>query len=170
MLDGHVGRPREFSRWQVTLVAPLLAIMLGACSGSSGSSAAASSPIPSRVAPPTTSATPVTTPQGGPAVTTFDAPSSFMCLAQDPSQAQVTIGWVAPSATDIAITLDGASPPTGIRTSLPFRVPAGPASAPGVTIVFACGPALQHTITLAWRTKSSPVTTRVVTVTKAPTP
>lgn len=82
----------------------------------------------------------------------------------------MTIGWVAPSASDVAITLDGAALPSGIRPSLPFQVPAGPATAPGVTIVFACNPAAQHTITLAWRTKRSPVTTRVVTVTKAPIP
>jgi hypothetical protein len=171
MLDGNVRRRGEFWRLPFVLGAPLVAIILGACSGSTGSSTASTSPrpIPSRTAPPTTSPPTVTTPEGGPEVTTFNAPTSFTCLAQDPSQAQVTIGWTAPSATQVAIGLDGAPPPSGIRNSFPFQVPAGPASGPGVTIVFACGPAFQHTITLAWRMKKSPRTLRVVSIAKMPT-
>jgi hypothetical protein len=36
---------------------------------------------------------------GRPALTMFNAPSSYTCLTQDPTQAQVTLGWSAPSAT-----------------------------------------------------------------------
>jgi len=172
MLGQQVRRHRGCSWLAFVLGATLFGVTLGACSGATGSSSASSSarPIPVRVPPPTTSPPTVTTPQGGPEVTAFNAPTSFTCLSQDPSQGQVTIGWTVPSATQVAIVLDGAPPPSGIRGSLPYAVPAGPARGPGVTIVFACSPAAQHTIMLAWRTKDSPATVRLVPVAKVATP
>jgi hypothetical protein len=75
------------------VVATGLAIAaLAACSGGTSSSSTAPNPILQPTAAPTTSPPTVTTPQGGPALTMFDAPSSFTCLTQDPTQAQVTIG------------------------------------------------------------------------------
>ena len=50
----------------------------------------------------------------------------------------------------------------------PFEVPAGPPSGVGTAIVFPCAPGERHTIALGWRAGRSPVTRRVVTVTKAP--
>jgi hypothetical protein len=104
---------------------------------------------------------------GRPALTMFNAPSSYTCLTQDPTQAQVTLGWSAPSATQVVVTLDGTPPPRGIRAALPYEVPAGPATGPGVTIVFACGTA-PHTIELRWQRQHSAATVRDVSVVSAP--
>jgi len=100
----------------------------------------------------------------------FDAPTSFSCLAQDPAETQVTLGWVVPSAERVSVALDGRVLPRGIRSALPYDVPAGPAVGPGATVVFACNPVAQHTITLSWSFKRSPSTTRVVSVTRAAAP
>lgn len=145
------------------LVLPLATAVLAACSGSGSSGTQA---VPQPTAGPTTSAPTVTTPEGGPALTTFNAPILFSCLSQDPAPAQVTIGCAAPSATGLVLTLDGSRPARGIQSSLPYEMPAGPPAGPGVTVVFACG-AAQHTITLAWTMPHTPPTTRVVSVTKA---
>jgi hypothetical protein len=170
--EGTMRRCRDSSWLSVVIGVTLVGVALGACSGTSGSSAAPSAgrPIPVRVPPPPPSAPTITTPQGGPAVTEFNAPASFTCMTQDPSQAQVTIGWSAPSATQVAVVLDGVQPPSGLRPSVPYEVPAGPASGPGVTVVLACAPAVQHTIMLEWRTKGSPATVRLVSLAKATTP
>jgi hypothetical protein len=165
-------RRRERARLPVVVGATLVGVLVAACSGGTGSSAASSGgrPIPSPTSPPSTSPPNITTPDGAPAVTAFYAPTTFSCVNEDPSQGQVTIGWTVPSATQVGIVLDGAPPPSGIRISVPYAVPAGPPRGPGVTIVFACGPA-QHTIMLSWRTKTSPATVRLVSVTKiAPPP
>ncbi len=61
------------------------------------------------------------------------------------------------------------APSRGIRTSLPYEVPAGPASGPGVTVVFACSPA-PHTISLRWEMRKAPATIRVVSVLEAAAP
>jgi len=145
-------------------VSGLAAGTLAACSGGAASS---SDGIPQPAAAPSTSAPNVTTPQGGPALAMFNAPTSFSCLTQDPAQAQVTIGWDAPSATQVTVTLDGVQPPRGIRASVPYEVPAGPPRGPGVTVVFACG-APHHTIRLRWTMNHSPGTMRVVSVAAAP--
>ena len=56
----------------------------------------------------------------------------------DGIQAQVTVGWSVPSATDVTVLLDGASPPVGIQDTAPYQVPAGKAPGVGSTIVFPC--------------------------------
>jgi hypothetical protein len=90
-----------------------------------------------------------------------------------PNRSQVTIGWHVPSATVVSLAFDGRPLPTPPLARLyvpaqpPFEVPAGGPSGIGATIVFPCVPGQRHTIALGWRTGRSPVTRRVVTVTKA---
>lgn len=110
----------------------------------------------------------VTTPEGGPALVEYHAPSTFTCMPGTPDQAQITLGWSAPSATDVSFTLDGAPLAKGIQNPIPYEVPAGGAAQVGATIVFACEPASTHTITATWRMNDSPPTERVITITKEP--
>jgi hypothetical protein len=90
------------------------------------------------------------------------------------NRAQITIGWHVPSATAVSVALDGRALPIPALTRIyapaqpPFEVPAGPPSGVGTAIVFPCMPGERHTIALGWRAGRSPVTRRVVTVTKAP--
>jgi hypothetical protein len=151
----------------------VLGVALAGCSGGSDASssgdAAHEQAIPARTPPPSTSLPVVTVAGGAPEVTQFAAPSTFTCLAGDPSQAQVTIGWNVPSATEVEITLDGATPASGIQDTLPYQVPAGAPGGPGVTIVFPCEPANDHVITLTWRAGSSAPTERAVSVSKTAT-
>jgi hypothetical protein len=155
------------------LVFAAASTLLAACGdddGSSGSGGAATErSIPTRVPAPPTPLPVVTVPGGAPEVTEFAAPRSFSCLAESPEQAQVTIGWNVPSATDVAVQLDGSVPASGIQDALPYQVPAGPAVGPGVAMVFPCDLA-EHTITLTWTAGSSPPTERVVAITKAARP
>ena len=130
-------------------------------------------PIPSRYPPPDTLTPGITTPDGAPRVTEFNAPNQFWCMSGYPNRAQVTIGWHVPSATAVSLGLDGRPLPTPPLERLyaagqpPFEVPAGGPSGIGATVVFPCVPGQRHMITVAWRTGGSPVTRRVVTVTKA---
>jgi hypothetical protein len=152
-------------------------LLLAACGGSSSSTSVATSrpgnPIPTRYPPPSTTTPGVTTPNGAPRITEFKAPNQYRCMAGYPNRAQVTIGWNVPSATTVSLALDGRALPIPPLTHIyapaqpPFEVPAGPASGIGAAIVFPCVPGQRHTIALSWRAGSSPVTRRVVTLTKA---
>jgi hypothetical protein len=90
-----------------------------------------------------------------------------------PNRVQVTVGWHVPSATAVSLALDGrplSAPPLQrlyASAQPPFEVPVGGPSGIGATIVFPCVPGQRHTIALAWRAGRSPITRRVVTVTKA---
>jgi hypothetical protein len=123
-------------------------------------------PTPTTTPPPPTAR--VTTPEGTMAVLQFHAPTSFTCLAQYPSQAQVTIGWYIPSATRVTETFDGTTMHSGIRDALPFAVSAGVNL--GTTLVFGCDSGTTHTIVLTWYGQGLPPTKRVVTVHKATAP
>jgi hypothetical protein len=120
--------------------------------------------IPTLTAPPSPSAPVVTTPEGGVAAVQFNAPTSFSCLSQYPTQAQVTIGWNVPSATGVTESFDGTTMHSGIRSVLPFVVPAGPAVGPGATLVFGCHSGVNHTIVVTWSRQGLPSTSRVVKV------
>ncbi len=126
--------------------------------------------LPTPTAPPPATHPLVTSPPGGPAVVQFQAPSTFSCLAQNPAQAQITIGWNVPASTQVTVALDGAALHRGIRRRLPFIVPAGPSLGPGATLVFACDGGSSHTVVLTWRRQGIPSTTRVVRVHKVPPP
>jgi hypothetical protein len=147
--------------WRGAALASLLLLaVVGACSTSDDEAA----PIPTRTVEPTTLAPVVTEPGGSPAVEAFVAPETFVCLAEDPRQAQVTLGWDVPTATEVAISLDGEPVPSGIRDELPFEVPAGGARGIGTTVVFACDGSDARTITIAWSIDGSPPTEQVVNV------
>ncbi len=107
---------------------------------------------------------------GPPKVVQFAAPRRFWCLQAHPGQAQVTIGWSVPSATDVAVLLDGRRLHAGLRRALPFAVLAGPASGIGATVVFPCRSGDRHRITIRWRMGSSPPAQRTVTIAKASRP
>lgn len=138
--------------------------------GGGGSVVDGPAPIPTRTAPPTTAAPVVTTPDGAPALVEYHAPTTFYCLANTPNEAQVTIGWNAPSATDVSLTLDGEPLVSGIQPAPPYQVPAGGPTGFGATVVFACNPASEHTIKATWKMNDSPPTERTITITKATAP
>jgi hypothetical protein len=125
--------------------------------------------IPLQTVPDVTSP-PVTTPSGQPALTQFNAPSTFSCLTVYPSQAQVTIGWHAPTADRVTVRFDGAPIHIGLQDALPFDVPAGKAPGPGTTIVFACAAGDHHRVTLQWDASGLRPMTRTFTVTKVASP
>ncbi len=139
----------------------LIAVLCG-CSASDDAADAES--IPTRPVPPTAPATVVTEPGGAPVVEQFVAPDSFVCLAEDPRQAQVTVGWDVPTATDVTILLDGAPVHSGIHDELPFAVTAGTARGIGSTIVFDCAASDARTITIQWTVGASPPAEHVVQV------
>ncbi len=120
--------------------------------------------LPTQTTAPFPSTSPVTTPDGAMAVLQFHPPTSFSCLAQYPSQAQVTIGWNIPSATRVTETFDGTMMHSGIRDALPFAVSAGVNL--GTTLVFGCDSGVSHTIVLTWYGQGLSPTRRVVTVHK----
>lgn len=130
-------------------------------------------PIPTRTPPPPTTTPGITTANGAPRVTQFHAPTQFWCLPDYPNRAQVTIGWNVPSATTTSATLDGRAMSTGQLSRItsssrpPFELLAGGPTGIGATIVFPCVPGQRHTIKLRWKIGGSPITERVVTVTKA---
>jgi hypothetical protein len=124
--------------------------------------------LPTPTTAPSPSTSPVTTPDGAMAVLQFHAPTSFSCLAQYPSQAQVTIGWNIPSATSVTETFDGTIMHSGIRDTLPFAVSAGVNL--GTTLVFGCNSGATHTIVLTWYGQGLPPLRRVVAVHKVAAP
>jgi hypothetical protein len=151
----------------------VLALSVASCGGSSGGSSTESNiNAGGRTIPKTTSTeakqpTTVTTSNGAPKVVQFKVPGNFWCLHADPGQAQVIVGWSAPSATSAAVLLDGKRVHTGIRKTLPFAVPAGDPSGIGSTVVFPCNAGNHHRITIRWRAHGSPAAERTVTITKA---
>jgi hypothetical protein len=151
----------------------VVALAATGCSGSGGSAGktidAGGSAIPARTPTTSTRQPTVTTADGAPKIIQWEAPRSFWCLKAHPGQAQVTVGWSAPSATTVAVLLDGTLLHTGIRKALPFWVPAGKAAGIGGTLVFRCGAGNQHRVTVRWRRHGSPVETRTVTIRKAAT-
>jgi hypothetical protein len=155
--------------YAIAVLAALPAALVGCGDGSASRPIPrAGHPIPTRNPPASTPPVPgITTPDGAPKLTQFRAPSRFWCLAQYPDRAQVTIGWSAPSATAVSLRLDGRKLPSGLQASPPFQVPAGPPSGNGAAVVFACRPGTRHTISIDWRIKGSPKTSRTVIVRKA---
>ena len=153
------------------------AALLAGCGSSSSSTTVAKSragnPIPTRYPPPSTTTPGITYPNGSPRITEFYAPARFECMGGYPNRAQVTIGWHVPSATAVSLTLDGRPLPVPPLDRMyapgepPFEVPAGGPSGIGAAIVFPCRPAARHTIAMGWRAGPSPVTRRVVTITRA---
>ena len=184
-----MGKQRSSARrslgWSVTGAA-VVVLLGGACTGDpsitpSASPAGSGTTVPAGAAtaapgapgipipPPTTVATTqapvVTTPEGGPAVVDLVVPDTFTCLA-DGVEAQVTVGWSAPSATGLTILLDGTSPPSGIQDTMPYQVPAGTAAGIGSTIVFPCDSGTEHTLTMTW-SMGTETTERTFTITEA---
>jgi hypothetical protein len=137
--------------------------LLAGCSSSAGSAAATSPPAPA--APASSSASPITG-APAPAVTEIRGPKTFRCLPAYPDQAQVTIGFSSPDATDVTFTLDGKTLPVGVKDVAPFEVPANGPTGIGATIVFACSAGKTHSIEGSWVTGDSPATTHVFTVKK----
>ena len=169
------GRPRRGrAKWCIPILGA--AIALAGCGGSSNSVATSRPglPIPTRNPPPATTTPGITTANGAPRITQFQAPTRFWCMPEYPNRAQVTIGWNVPSATTTSAALDGHALAIGKLANLlgsaqpPFVVLAGGTTGIGTTVVFPCVPGQRHTITLRWRIGQSPITERVVTVTKAP--
>jgi hypothetical protein len=155
------------------LTAFALAVCLASCGGSSGGGstragvAAGGKTIPKTTTTTTPQPTTVTTPGGAPKVVQFKTPRKFWCLNDNPGQAQVIVGWSVPSATSVAVLLDGTRLHSGIRAALPFEVPAGDPSGIGSTVVFPCNSGARHRVTIRWRAHGSPVTQRTVTIAKA---
>lgn len=103
----------------------------------------------------------------GTGVAQFKAPEKFWCLRANPDEAQATLGWSAPQATEVKVFLDGEELHSGIRETLPFTVPAGDATGIGTTVVFACEPGDSHEVEVRWRMADSPPAERAVTIDKA---
>ncbi|MDI9917320.1 hypothetical protein [Rhodococcus sp. IEGM 1379] len=80
----------------------------------------------------------------------------------------MTVGWSAPSATDVSLALDGQLLPVGIQNELPYQVPAGGPTGIGAAVVFACDSATHHTIDITWTGHARPATSRTVTIVKEP--
>ena len=157
------------------LVAFAVAGVLGGCGGSSSSvvTSRPGLPIPTRFASEQTTTPGITTADGAPRVTQFQAPTKFWCLPDYSNRSQITIGWHVPSATAVSLKFDGRTLSTVALSRLlapgqpPFEVLAGGPTGIGATIVFPCVPGQRHTIRLRWRAGGSPAAERVVTVSKA---
>jgi hypothetical protein len=108
----------------------------------------------------------LTTAGGAPRVVQFAVPHRFWCLKAHPDQAQVTAGWSVPSATHVAVLLDGAQVHAGIRKSLPFSVQAGTPAGIGTTVVFPCRGTRTHRLTVRWQAHGSPWAEREATIRK----
>jgi hypothetical protein len=150
-----------------------LALTATACSESanhktsSGAIDAGGTTIPAAKTTSAPTAPTITTASGAPKVVEFAAPHSFWCLEAHAGQAQVTLGWSVPSATTVAVLLDGRRVHTGIRKALPFWLPAGKAAGIGGTIVFRCRSQNRHRVTVHWRMRRSAIETRTVAIRKA---
>jgi hypothetical protein len=151
----------------------LLALSVASCGGSSGGSSTESNvnaggkTIPKTTTQESKQSTTLTMANGAPKVVQFKAPREFWCLRAHPAQAQVTLGWSVPSATNAAILLDGTRVHSGIRRALPFSVLGGTPSGIGTTVVFQCRPDQRHRITVRWGAHGSPTAERTVTITKS---
>jgi hypothetical protein len=126
---------------------------------------AAGAAIPGRTTAPPAAST--SGPEAGPpTVVAFNAPTTFRCLTGG-KQGQVTLGWNVPDATAVDVQLDGSRPAVGIQDALPYQVPAGKPVGVGSTVVFDCGAAAEHTLTVRWSAGADTnVTERSVTVRK----
>ncbi len=157
------------------LVACAVAGAFAGCGGSSSSIATSrpGHPVPTRFPSQQTTTPGITTADGAPRVTQFEAPTRFRCLPDYSNRSQVTIGWHVPSATAVSLQFDGRALSTVALSRLlapgqpPFDVLAGGPTGIGATIVFPCVPGQRHTIRLRWRVGGSPAAERVVTVSKA---
>lgn len=138
-----------------------LAAVLAGCSGTSDDRAGLAE-IPTR----TTAASSTTADVDSAAeVADFTVLPTFTCLKDEPARSIVTVGWSAPSATAVALSLDGRVLPAGIQTELPYQVPAGGPTGIGAAVVFDCAAAAVHTLDIEWTTGASPQS-RTVTITK----
>jgi hypothetical protein len=154
----------------VAIVAIVAMVALAGCSDDGPPAASASQPLPSPTSAPTTVLPVVTTPDGAPEVVRFVVPDRFWCLVDDPSEAQVTVGWHVPSATEVEVLLDGVAVPAGFQPALPYQLPAGGPTGIGATVVFPCEDGDQHSVTVRWRSGTSPTAERTGTIAKGATP
>lgn len=124
--------------------------------------------IPTRTAAAATTSdapTPAAGTSTAPAVDNFTVLPTFTCLKDEPARSVVTVGWSAPSATAVTLSLDGQPLQTGIRTEVPFQVPAGGPTGIGAAVVFDCRSSDVHTIEVVW-TDGTSSQSRTVTITK----
>jgi hypothetical protein len=134
-------------------------------SGTPTVAGAAGAAIPGRTTAPPAGSTSAAE-AGPPTVVAFNAPTTFRCLTGG-KQGQVTLGWNVPDATAVDVQLDGSRPAVGIQDALPYQVPAGRPVGVGSTVVFDCGTAAEHTLTVRWSAGADTnVTERSVTVRK----
>lgn len=126
-------------------------------------------PIPTRPVPTATTPPLTTDAAGALAVVEFAAPETFTCLAEDPAQALVTLGWSVPSATAVRLTLDGQELATGLQEQLPYQVPAGGARGVGAAVAIDCDGPPTRTITITWTADGVQPAQRDVTITKEQT-
>ncbi|MBE7193276.1 MAG: hypothetical protein INR66_12430 [Gordonia polyisoprenivorans] len=137
-------------------------LVVSACSSGSGGVYA---PVPTR----TTTSTPATSvidPGNVVGVRNFVVQPSYSCLDGNPRRAIVTVGWTAPSATGVSLSLDGRRLPAGLNNPLPYQVPAGGPKGIGATVAFACDGATQHSITIDWTAAGLTPASRTVTIVK----
>lgn len=126
-------------------------------------------PVPTRTTPSSTPIAP-SPPEASDEVTVtdFTVLPTFSCLKVVPPRAIVTVGWSAPAATDVSLSLDGHVLPVGIENELPYHVPAGDPTGIGAAVVFTCDGQSQHTIDITWTGHPLAATTRTVTIVKEP--
>jgi hypothetical protein len=93
------------ARW--CLVACAVAAVFTGCGGNANSVATSrpGNSIPTRFPSEQTTTPGITTANGAPRVTQFQAPTAFWCLLDYANRAQVTIGWHVPSATERVVTV-----------------------------------------------------------------
>jgi hypothetical protein len=115
---------------------------------------------------PNTPTPPLLAGDGTLAVTEFHVPSSFSCLAADPTRALITIGWNVPSANDVRLILDDHALPTGMDHPVPYQVPAGGAKGIGATIVFSCAGPSERTIGIEWTAADALAARRTASITR----
>ncbi|GAA2062955.1 hypothetical protein [Williamsia deligens] len=96
----------------------------------------------------------------------FVVQPTYTCLDGSPRRAIVTVGWTAPSATGVTVSLDGRRLASGLSNPLPYQVPAGGPTGIGATVAFACDGPPQHTITIDWTADTLNPATRTVTITR----
>lgn len=122
--------------------------------------------VPTRTSTAAQSQAPQTEAGGAIAVGDFVIQPTYECLDKTPRQAIVTVGWTAPSATSVSVTLDGRVLSTGIQPTLPYQVPAGGAPGIGATVAFSCDGPTSHTLALTWSADGLKPNTRTATITE----
>jgi hypothetical protein len=101
-------------------------------------------------------------------VSDFTVLPTFRCLDETPARAVVTVGWSAPDAAEVSLSLDGQVLPVGLQDSVPYQVPAGGSTGIGAAVVFDCNATDSREIDVVWTSPGYMPTTRTVTVTKEP--